>query len=71
MSGTLKHNENIYVEELEKENYVNLEKLLDDLEATDLPLLNYYIEGNISQSELYKVRKNNCKSKCYGRDWIF
>ena len=57
VSGTLKHNENIYVEELEKENYVNLEKLLDDLEATDLPLLNYYIEGNISQSELYKVRK--------------
>ena len=57
VSGTLKHNENIYVQELEKENYVNLEKLQDDLEATDLPLLMYYIEGNISQSELYRVRK--------------
>ena len=57
VSGTLKHNETIYVQELEKENYVNLEKLQDDLEATDLPLLIYYIEGNISQSELYKVRK--------------
>ena len=43
--GTLKHNEYIYVEELEKLNYVNLEKLQDDLEATDLPLLIYYIEA--------------------------
>ena len=57
VSGALKHNENIYIQELEKENYVNLEKLQDDLEATDLPLLMYYIEGNISQSELYRIRK--------------